>query len=316
MRVAVTGARGRLGRALIEALENAPFTGTARADRRGRARTSTSTRSRWSRSSALIERDKPEIVIHAAAWTDVDGCARDPDLALRRNADATGSLAQACADRGIQLVLVSTNEVFDGERRDGRGYGPDDPRRAINAYGAEQARRRGRSSRTQPRRVPPLAIARTSWLHGPPGNDFPEKIARAALRARDAGEPLRVVGDEIGTPTYTPDVADAIVELIWENGLFDDTGTATIHHLVNGGRASRADWAREVLRATGIDVDDRGGSRLDLAAGEHPAPVGRPRAHAAPVGRADARLAARVRGRGPGPEAGARASRLKRRASI
>ncbi len=151
-------------------------------------------------------------------------------------------------------MLVSTNEVFDGERRDGRGYRPDDPRRAINAYGlsklaaealVEDAASRGAAA----------AIARTSWLHGPPGNDFPEKIARAALGARDAGEPLRVVGDEIGTPTYTPDVADALVELIWENGLFDDTGTATIHHLVNGGRASRADWAREVLRATSIDVE-------------------------------------------------------------
>ena len=253
MRVAVTGARGRLGRALIEALENAPFTGT-----RGPIP--------WSRPdldldsltvesvSALIERDKPEIVIHAAAWTDVDGCARDPDLALRRNAGATGSLAKACADRGIQLVLVSTNEVFDGERRDGRGYGPDDPRRAINAYGLSKLAAEGLVEDAASQGAA-AAIARTSWLHGPPGNDFPEKIARAALRARDAGEPLRVVGDEIGTPTYTPDVADAIVELIWENGLFDDTGMATIHHLVNGGRASRADWAREVLRATSIDVD-------------------------------------------------------------
>ena len=253
MRVAVTGARGRLGRALTEALENAPFTGT-----RGPIP--------WSRPDldldtltiesavALIERDKPEIVIHAAAWTAVDGCARDPDLALQRNADPTGYLAQACADRGIQLVLVSTNEVFDGARRDGRGFAPDDPRRAINAYGVsklaaealiEDAAARGAG----------VAIARTSWLHGPPGNDFPEKIARAALRARDAGEPLRVVADEIGTPTYTPDVADALVELIWEDALFAAGRIAKVHHLVNGGRASRADWAREVLRATGIDVE-------------------------------------------------------------
>jgi dTDP-4-dehydrorhamnose reductase len=253
MRVAVTGARGRLGRALIEALENAPFTGT-----RGPIP--------WSRPdldldtltiesvAALIERDRPEIVIHAAAWTDVDGCAREPDLALRRNADATGYLARACADRGIQLALVSTNEVFDGERRDGRGYRPDDPRRAINAYGLSKlgAEALMEDAASQGAAV---AIARTSWLHGPPGNDFPEKIARAALRARDAGQALRVVGDEIGTPTYTPDVADAIVELVWEDALFAVEGRATIHHLVNAGRASRADWAREVMRAADIDVD-------------------------------------------------------------
>ena len=253
MRVAVTGARGRLGRALIEALENAPFTGTRGPIPWSRPDLDLDTLTIES-AAALIERDKPEIVIHAAAWTDVDGCARDPDLALRRNADPTGYLAQACADRGIQLVLVSTNEVFDGVRRDGRGYAPDDPRRAINAYGVsklaaealiEDAAARGAG----------VAIARTSWLHGPPGNDFPEKIARAALRARDAGEPLRVVADEIGTPTYTPDVADALVELIWEDALFAAGGIAKVHHLVNGGRASRADWAREVLRATSIDVE-------------------------------------------------------------
>ena len=99
-----------------------------------------------------------------------------------------------------------------------------------------------------------LAIVRTSWLHGPPGNDFPAKIAAAAIRARAAGEPLRVVGDEIGSPTYAPDVAEAIVELIGEDELCPESELARYHHLVNRGRASRAEWAREVLRATAIDV--------------------------------------------------------------
>ena len=96
---------------------------------------------------------------------------------------------------------------------------------------------------------------RTSWLYGPPGNDFPAKIANAALRARAAGTPLQVVADEIGVPTYTPDLADAIVELIAEGGITEASARTAIHHLVNGGRASRAEWAREVLRATGIDAD-------------------------------------------------------------
>lgn len=251
MRVAVTGARGRLGRALVEALENAPFTGT-----RGPLA--------WSRPEldldtltvdsviALIERDRPEVVLHAAAWTDVDGCARDPDLALRRNGEAVGLLAAACARSGVDLAFVSTNEVFDGDRDDGLGYGPADAAAPINAYGASKLAGEAavRSTEGGSRR----AIVRTSWLHGPPGNDFPEKIARAALRSGAAGDPLKVVGDEIGTPTYAPDVADAIVELIWEDALFDPERMARVHHLVNGGRASRADWAREVLRATAIDV--------------------------------------------------------------
>src|SRR4051794_13142586 len=76
----------------------------------------------------LIARDRPEVVIHAAAWTDVDGCAREPALAMRRNADATGTVARACAIGGVELVAVSTNEVFDGTRTDGAGYTPDDAR--------------------------------------------------------------------------------------------------------------------------------------------------------------------------------------------
>ena len=196
------------------------------------------------------------MLIHSAAWTDVDGCARDPALAMRRNAVATGLIAEACASGGVQLAVVSTNEVFDGTRTDGRGYAPDDTRRPINAYGESKLEAEDLATRVAAHAGgTPIAIVRTSWLHGPPGSDFPAKIAGAAFRAKAAGEPLRVVGDEIGTPTYTPDIADAIVELIWEDALFDSAEhMATVHHLVNGGRASRADWAREVIRATGIEV--------------------------------------------------------------
>jgi dTDP-4-dehydrorhamnose reductase len=252
MRVAVTGAQGRLGRALIAALEDAPFTGPMGPIAWSRPDLDLDTVSRGS-VDALIGRDRPEIVIHAAAWTDVDGCAKDPDLAMRRNGAATGAIAEACLTRGVQLAVISTNEVFDGTRTDGRPYGPGEPRRAVNAYGESklEAERRVEAAASGSTAA---AIIRTSWLHGPPGNDFPAKIAAAALRAKAAGQPLKAVGDEIGTPTYTPDVADAIVELIWEDALFGERG-ARVHHLVNGGRASRADWAREVLRQTGIEVD-------------------------------------------------------------
>jgi dTDP-4-dehydrorhamnose reductase len=252
MRVAVTGARGRLGRALVEALENAPFTGTRGPIAWSRPDVDLDTLTTES-VGALIERDRPEVVIHAAAWTDVDGCARDPELAMRRNGEATALIAEACARAGVDLAVISTNEVFDGARTDGRGYGPDDAPDPINPYGASKLAAE-RAVAATPRSDGRAAIVRTSWLHGPPGNDFPEKIARAALRARDAGEALRVVGDEIGTPTYTPDVADAIVELIWEDALFTIDRGVAIHHLVNGGRASRADWAREVLRTLEIEV--------------------------------------------------------------
>ena len=94
-----------------------------------------------------------------------------------------------------------------------------------------------------------LAIVRTAWLFGPPGGDFPAKILAAADRAAGAGEPVRVVGDEWGSPTYAADLADGIVELVG-SGSFAGT-----HHVVNGGRASRADWARELFRQCGRSVE-------------------------------------------------------------
>jgi dTDP-4-dehydrorhamnose reductase len=254
MRVAVTGARGRLGRALIEALEEAPFTGPMGPIAWSRPELDLDTLTEDS-VVALIERDRPELVIHAAAWTDVDGCAREPGLAMRRNGTASGLLARACAAHGTGLAVVSTNEVFDGRRTDGRGYATGDPVSPINAYGVSKLAAERLAADEMHAAGLPLVVVRTAWLHGPPGNDFPARIAAAALRAQAAGEPLRVVADEIGCPTYTRDVAEAMAELIGDDALVSGAGAAvTVHHLVNTGRASRAAWTREVLRATGIDV--------------------------------------------------------------
>ena len=130
----------------------------------------------------LVERDRPRLVIHCAAWTDVDGCARDPELAERRNAAAAGELAAACAATGAGMVLISTNEVFDGERDDGRGYveKPTGRRRSTRTAPAscmaEEAAARAALAGTAAASATTLWIVRTSWLFGPPGNDFPSKI--------------------------------------------------------------------------------------------------------------------------------------------
>jgi dTDP-4-dehydrorhamnose reductase len=247
MRVAVTGARGRLGRAIVDALADAPFTGPAGPIA-------------WARDAfdldapegigARLDADRPEVVVHAAAWTDVDGCALDPELAMRRNGVATGVVAEACAARGVDLLVISTNEVFDGVRLDGYGYRPDDPVNPANPYGASKAAaERLAAEAFAARPGAALGIGRTAWLFGAPGNDFPSRILDAAERAAASGESLRVVNDEWGTPTYTADVADAIVELLAEDA------TAGIHHLVNGLFATRADWARYVIGRAGIEVD-------------------------------------------------------------
>jgi dTDP-4-dehydrorhamnose reductase len=200
----------------------------------------------------LLDRDRPEVVVHAAAWTDVDGCARDPDLAMARNGTATGLLAEAAAERGLDLVVVSTNEVFDGRRTDGQGYAATDAPDPINAYGRSklagerlaEAAFRGASGS--------IGIVRTAWLYGPPGGDFPDKILSAADRALAGGEPLKLVTDEAGSPTYAPDLADGIAELIEADAI------RGIHHVVNGGVASRSAWAEAVLRGAGISVPTEG----------------------------------------------------------
>jgi dTDP-4-dehydrorhamnose reductase len=223
----VTGSTGRLGRALL-----ATAHGEVHA---------------WDRplldlddpytSTALVERDRPELVIHSAAMTDVDMAAGDPDTAMRRNGRWVSILAQACRENGARLVLVSSNEVFDGEREDGRGYVESDATRPRNPYGrsklagevAAQAAFQGSEG---------LWIVRTAWLYGPPGQDFPDKITAAADRV--APEALGVVDDEIGSPTYTLDLARAIHELV-------ERTAGGIFHLVNSGVASRYDWAARVL---------------------------------------------------------------------
>jgi dTDP-4-dehydrorhamnose reductase len=258
MRVAVTGAGGRLGRALLATLQAAPFPAETLA---------------WDlpeydlddpeSAGRHIAAGRPDAVIHAAAWTDVDGCARDPDLALRRNGRAAGEMAQACAERGIALVVVSTNEVFDGRRTDRQPYRPDDPPDPPNPYGRaklagelEARQAFGIGPDEQAKWDPPLAIVRTSWLFGAPGGDFPRKILASARAAAAEGRTLDLVADEFGCPTYAPDLASAVVDLL--SAASSCAGAwSRVHHIVNAGLASRAEWAREVLRLAGLSVPTR-----------------------------------------------------------
>jgi dTDP-4-dehydrorhamnose reductase len=250
----VTGSTGRLGRAL---LANAP--GAVHG---------------WDRplldlddpdtAAALVERDRPDLVIHAAAMTEVDMAARDPDTAMQRNGRSVGVLAQACWEHGASLVVVSSNEVFDGERADGGGYVETDPTRPRNPYGrsklaGEEAALAAFAGEDG------LWIVRTAWLYGPPGNDFPDKITAAADKLPT--QPLAVVDDEVGSPTSTIDLARAIYALVdrTEGGLF---------HLANSGVATRYDWARRVLDVRRPGREMRAISRTQFERASDPPPWG------------------------------------------
>ena len=269
MRVAVTGAGGRLGSSLVKQFKASAGVAEVLS---------------WDvpvhdlddplSARRLVTLHRPDVVVHAAAWTDVDGCARDPERAMRRNGIATGEMAGACANNGAALVVVSTNEVFDGSRTDGLPYLPTDLPSPGNAYGAakfagETAARAafgatwegfagaagsGETAAVIASAAPALAIVRTAWLFGLPGMDFPQKIIAAAEKARAAGQTLSLVSDEIGCPTYASDLAGAIVSLVAEWNRPGGRNLAGIHHVVNAGHASRADLAREILRLSGFDV--------------------------------------------------------------
>ena len=139
---------------------------------------------------------------------------------------------------GRRIGLISTNEVFDGERTDGRGYTEADPPGPINPYGASKLAGEREASKAYEDQGDRW-IVRTAWLYGPPGNDFPNKILAASDRL-PPGEPLSVVEDEIGSPTFARDLAEALLNLI-------DLTDGGQFHLVNNGRASRLDWAARLL---------------------------------------------------------------------
>jgi dTDP-4-dehydrorhamnose reductase len=262
MRVAVTGAGGRLGTSLL-----ARFAAAGIADEILAWDLPDHDLDDPASAERLVAAGRPDIVVHAAAWTDVDGCARQPDVAMRRNGTAVGEMARACVGHGAWMIAVSTNEVFDGARTDGLPYSPTDRPNPINAYG--RAKLAGEvSAREAFGSLPHLAIARTAWLFGAPGLDFPRKILERA-RTLAGGEVLKLVDDEFGNPTYAPDLAGGLVALAEVAARSIAAGDAAaksrgdaagwrgfdgIHHIVNSGTASRAVLGRETLRLAGLDI--------------------------------------------------------------
>ncbi len=224
MRIAITGHKGQLGRALWQTLAGHDLFGLDLpeydiTDAEGIRR-------------ALLEFG-PEVVIHTAGYTNVDGCARDPDRALRVNALGTQNVSLAARACGAVLLYISTNEVFDGNRT--APYLEYDPPNPVNPYGY--------SKWVGERYVEQIAdrfyIVRISWLFGGPRSFVTKILALSQERPE-----LAVVDDELGAPTYLSDLAEAIARLI-------PTGRYGIYHLVNEGACSRYEFALEILRLAG-----------------------------------------------------------------
>ena len=225
MRIYITGSKGQLGRALMRRLAHYDLLGVDLPEvdltDLGTARSS-------------IAAFRPDVIIHAAAYTDVDGAARNPDLAYRVNALGTRNTVVAAEAIGAALLAISTNEVFDGAAN--APYLEFDPTHPINPYAqsklAAEVFVRDLTTR--------FYIVRTAWLYGQGGNNFVKKIiGRADMEGR-----LRVVTDEVSSPTYAEDLITALEQLI-------ATGAYGLYHFTNDGACSRYELAQKILDLSG-----------------------------------------------------------------
>jgi dTDP-4-dehydrorhamnose reductase len=236
-RVAVTGAAGQLGRELVRAFTDSGDDVLALK----RPDFDITDASHLARMAAW----RPDVVVNAAAWTDVDACARDPGRAMRINGTAAGEVARAAADVDALAVQVSTNEVFDGTLH--RAYVEDDPPIPINPYAVAKLAGEQLTVAAGGRHL----IVRTAWIFGR-DSGFPIRITAAADRMLNEGRPLRVVYDEWGNPTPAGWLADTIVELV---GLDSRASLPRIHHAAGQPPTSRHDWARHVLAGHGVEIE-------------------------------------------------------------
>lgn len=206
--------------------------------------------------------DAPDVVLNAAAYTHVDRCEREPEVAHRANAIAPALLAEAASRCGAHLVHVSTDYVFPGDAD--VPYREDDPPGPRSVYGRTKLEGEARVSAASRR----FLIVRTSWVFGRGRNFLAAMIDQAQQRRRGEAEgSLRVVDDQIGRPTYAEDLAAGLLALV-------DVGAEGTFHLAGGGEpCTWWDLARACLDATGFDdiaIERIATGDLDLAAPRPP----------------------------------------------
>lgn len=180
-----------------------------------------------------VESHNPDWVINAAAFNDVDGAETSADRAFAVNADGPGYLAEAAAAVGASILHVSTDYVFDGEK--GTPYTEDDVPHPLSVY----ARSKYEGERRVAEQRAPYCVIRTAWLYGKHGKNFVTAILAAARN----GKPLRVVADQVGSPTATADLAGVLAGII-------TTTARGLFHAVNDGSCSRFEFARAIVQGS------------------------------------------------------------------
>ena len=243
MRVTIVGASGLLGKALMRVWSEDTITGLSSRDADIRDA---------KRVQQAVRETRPEWVVLAAAYTDVDGCEGNPELAFAVNRDGAANVAEAAKEVGARLVFLSSDYVFDGKKT--TPYETGDLRNPQSVYGRTKAE----AEINLLALMPDCCIARTSWLFGAGGKCFPDTILKlAASRSR-----LDVVNDQRGCPTYAVDLARAIMQLCRKNA----TG---IVHVTNAGDCTWFEFAQEIVQSAGLATTVRPVSSQQMA---RPAP--------------------------------------------
>jgi dTDP-4-dehydrorhamnose reductase len=200
----------------------------------------------------VVERYRPDWIVLAAAYTNVDDCESHPELAFAVNRDGAVNVAQAAKRTGAKLLFLSSDYVFDGKKTS--PYEAEDARNPQSVYGRSKAEAEVRLLEM----LPECCIARTSWLFGTGGKCFPDTILKLAA-SRLA---LDVVDDQRGCPTYGVDLSRAIVKLCRSNA-------SGIVHVTNAGECSWFEFAREIVKSGGLGTEVRPVSSQQMA---RPAP--------------------------------------------
>ena len=186
----------------------------------------------------LMKTEKPKIILHAAAMTDVDRCETHRREALLGNLEATRQVTDAANHLEALVIFFSTDFVFDG-RKSGP-YEETDPPCPVSVYGESKYL----AEKYLVLKGKRYLILRTSWLFGKQGNNFPKKI----LTQAESGKPLQVVTDQIGNPAYTKDLAEAVEKILESFTRKGIHGVNQIYHATNEGAVSRYEWAEWILK--------------------------------------------------------------------
>jgi dTDP-4-dehydrorhamnose reductase len=228
MRVTLFGASGLLGKALMSEWGGDALTGLGSGDADIRDANSV---------DKIVRKIRPEWIVLAAAYTDVDGCESNQELAFAVNRDGAVNVAKAAANVGARLLFLSSDYVFDGNKT--TPYEIGDAQNPQSVYGRTKAEAEIRLLEL----MPECCIVRTSWLFGIGGKCFPDTILKLAASRPE----LDVVNDQRGCPTYAVDLARAIIRLCRKNA----TG---IVHATNAGDCTWFDFAQEILHSAGLNT--------------------------------------------------------------